>query len=61
MSSIGVEYRCVQYKLKMESAITNQWFDLPFYDGKATKPSLFVREIYRKKIIVAMQNEPIEK
>lgn len=40
--SIERVHRCIRYMLIILSPITNQWFDLPFYQGKSMKTSLFV-------------------
>lgn len=42
MSPIGTEYRCIEYLLNIQTSRTNQFFDLPYYHGKASKPSKLI-------------------
>lgn len=42
MSPIGTEYRCIQYLLAIPTPIANQFFDLPYYQGKEPKDRLLV-------------------
>lgn len=41
-AAVGITHRWVRYILLLKPLITNQWFDLPFYNGKPMKSALFV-------------------